>query len=144
MGFAEAPVRSNPIQVASSAARSAAGGKTAQPVLPISGDARTSWREMLATGLYQTGALRMLEGLSRSYEVLHSKGSWPRWRRVSSTKFAVLCYHRVGMEGIPLYSRLAPESFEAQMGYLRERYRIVSLEQLCCELEDPEATGQAV
>ncbi len=99
---------------------------------------------MLATGLYQTGALRMLQGLSRSYEILHLRQSWPRWRKVSSAKFVVLCYHRVGMEGIPFYSRLAPEAFEAQMGYLRKRYRVVSLEQLCSELEDPEATGQAV
>jgi len=115
------------------------------PVSRLPGDARTGWREMLAAGLYQTGALRMLQGLSRSHELRSdARRSFPRWRKVSTAKFAILYYHRIGTEGIPYYSKLAPETFEAQMRYLRERYRVVSLEQLLRELEDPEATGQAV
>jgi peptidoglycan/xylan/chitin deacetylase (PgdA/CDA1 family) len=57
-------------------------------------------------------------------------------RRDSQQKFGILCYHRVGTQGLPLYSRLRPETFEAQMCYLKSRYRLVSLGQLCRELRD--------
>lgn len=107
---------------------------------------KTGWRELVAAGLYQTGALRALEGLSRSYELRRDakRSVLPRWRRVSTAKFAILCYHRIGTGGIPLYSSLPPEVFEAQMRFLRKRYEIVSLTELCERLADPGAKGQAV
>lgn len=57
-------------------------------------------------------------------------------RRTWSSKFGILCYHRVGTQGVPLFSRLDPKVFEAQMCYLRNHYRIVSLSQLCDELQE--------
>ncbi len=106
---------------------------------------RRNWRELLAGGLHRTGALRVLQGLSRSYELHFApQRSLPQWHRTTRAKFAVLCYHHVGSEGIPFYSTVAVEVFEAQMRFLRKRYRVVSLEQLCRELEDPQSAGQAV
>jgi len=142
---AEAPLRTKFIQFGTAQAPADRSATGKMPVSRLPGDARTGWREMLAAGLYQTGALRMLQGLSRSHELRSdARRSFPRWRKVSTAKFAILYYHRIGTEGIPYYSKLAPETFEAQMRYLRERYRVVSLEQLLRELGDPEATGQAV
>jgi peptidoglycan/xylan/chitin deacetylase (PgdA/CDA1 family) len=56
---------------------------------------------------------------------------------VSQPKYSILCYHRVGTEGIPYFSTLAPEQFEAQMRFLREHFRVISFGQLCSELEHP-------
>jgi len=103
-----------------------------------------NWREMLASAAYRTGGLRMLEYLARSYELRMNAGQkLPRWQRGRGAKYVILCYHRVGTEGIPLYSSLSPEVFDAQMSYLREHYRVISLAQLISELERPDATGQA-
>lgn len=65
-------------------------------------------------------------------------------RGASRTKFAILCYHRIGTGGIPLFSELPPEVFEAQMRFLRRWYRVVSLDELCGEMESPTRNGQAV
>ena len=106
-----------------------------QPVDPV-------WKRWLAGALYHTGALSVVRGLSRSFEVESRRGK--RLRRVGGPRFAILRFHRVGTEGVPLYSILPPEVFEAQMRFLRRHYRLVSLEQLCAELQDPAARGQAV
>jgi peptidoglycan/xylan/chitin deacetylase (PgdA/CDA1 family) len=37
----------------------------------------------------------------------------------------------VGTEGLPYFTKLAPEQFEAQIRYLRRNYRIVSLDEVC-------------
>jgi peptidoglycan/xylan/chitin deacetylase (PgdA/CDA1 family) len=68
---------------------------------------------------------------------------WPRWRKVTAPKYLILCYHRVGTGGVPLYSELSPATFEAQMRHLKKNYRVISLEQLCSELHDP-AAGHGV
>jgi peptidoglycan/xylan/chitin deacetylase (PgdA/CDA1 family) len=105
----------------------------------------TAWRELVVNGLYRTGALRMLEGVARSWELqFDSRSRLPRCHHVSTARFALLCYHRVGTKGIPFYCSLDPRAFEEQMRYLRERYRIISLGELCQEMNDPEARGQAV
>jgi peptidoglycan/xylan/chitin deacetylase (PgdA/CDA1 family) len=60
----------------------------------------------------------------------------PRLNRTRQSKFGILCYHRVGTEGVPLYSRLHPDVFEAQMRYLKAHYRVVPLAQLIRELKE--------
>ena len=106
---------------------------------------RPGWKELTATGLYRTGMLRMAQKLSRSYELRMSpKQLLPRLRYVSGSKFAILCYHRIGSGGVPLYSALPPEIFEAQVRFLREHYRIVSLDELFVGIQNPVSLEQAV
>jgi peptidoglycan/xylan/chitin deacetylase (PgdA/CDA1 family) len=62
---------------------------------------------------------------------------WPRLRPTSAPRFAILCYHRVGEGGIPFYSELPADVFEAQVRYLRKNYRIISLDQMILEMSDP-------
>jgi len=40
------------------------------------------------------------------------------------------------MDGVPLFSRVKPSEFDAQMRYVKKHYRVVSLEQLCRELRE--------
>jgi peptidoglycan/xylan/chitin deacetylase (PgdA/CDA1 family) len=104
---------------------------------PLSAELRASCRRAVANGLYHTGLLHSLQPLERTHELHTIPGSrLPRLRRFSGSKFGILCYHRVGTEGVPLHSRLAPAAFEAQMRHLRKHYRIVPLGQLCCELQE--------
>jgi peptidoglycan/xylan/chitin deacetylase (PgdA/CDA1 family) len=56
----------------------------------------------------------------------------------------ILSYHRVGVEGVPVYSTLEPRIFEAQMRYLRRHYRVLSLADLLCEIDRPTSTVPAV
>jgi len=86
--------------------------------------------------LHQTGLLRGAQHLARTH-VLERSAKLFRLRRALGSRYGILCYHRVGTEGVPLFSRLAPAVFAAQMRYLRRHYRIVSLTRLCTELEDP-------
>jgi peptidoglycan/xylan/chitin deacetylase (PgdA/CDA1 family) len=91
----------------------------------------------LANCLYHTGLLRVARRFEGTHQLCSVSGSrWPRLRRFPGPKFGILCYHRVGTEGVPLYSRLEPAVFEAQMRYIREHYRVVSLGQLCLELQE--------
>jgi peptidoglycan/xylan/chitin deacetylase (PgdA/CDA1 family) len=95
-------------------------------------------RKVLASGLYHSGLLGMIRRVSRNHEVqLTDHPLWTRWRRAVTPKFLILCYHRVGTGGVPLYSELAPERFEAQMRFLKKHYRIVSLEEVCRGLHEP-------
>jgi peptidoglycan/xylan/chitin deacetylase (PgdA/CDA1 family) len=94
-------------------------------------------RRALAYCLYHSGLMNILRFLAQSHELRTTPDSSLRGlRRSSSPKFGILCYHRVGTEGVPLYSRLAPKVFEAQMHYLRKHYRIVPLGTLCTELRE--------
>jgi peptidoglycan/xylan/chitin deacetylase (PgdA/CDA1 family) len=63
---------------------------------------------------------------------------------VTTPKFLILCYHRIGTGGIPLYSELSPKLFEAQIHFLRKHYRIISLAEVRRGLEEPARTGPAV
>lgn len=106
---------------------------------------RSKGKELLAAAFYHSGALRLLEGFIRTHELRSAAhGGFPRWHRARDPRFAILCYHRVGTQGLPLYSYLPPEQFAAQMRFIRERYRVVSLEQLCAELESPESRVPSV
>jgi peptidoglycan/xylan/chitin deacetylase (PgdA/CDA1 family) len=110
-----------------------------------SGAPGLDWRNVLASGLYHTGLLRVMRGISQSFEVQFSRSSaWPRWRRLSSAKFVILCYHRVGEGGVPLYSELPRGIFEAQMRHVKKHYRLLSLEEICRGLEDPERAQSGV
>lgn len=96
---------------------------------------RSRARRAMVSVFYRVGLLRCLELLARRFELIRPRGArLVRLRPRGTQKFAVLCYHRVGMEGLPLFSRLQPAKFEVQMRYLRQHYRLVSLGQLCQEL----------
>jgi CelD/BcsL family acetyltransferase involved in cellulose biosynthesis/peptidoglycan/xylan/chitin deacetylase (PgdA/CDA1 family) len=95
-------------------------------------------KQTLATALLRTGVLRVAKSLSRRIEVCHRSSFFPlRWQKSPTPKFVILCYHRIGSGGVPLYSALEPQIFEAQMKFLRNRYRIVSYDTLVKELADP-------
>ena len=103
------------------------------------------WRRSLASAVYRTGCLRVAEKIFRKYEFQFAESSrLPRLRRVTAPKFLILCYHRVGIGGLPLYSELAPELFEAQMLFLRGHYPIVSLSQVYQGLLEKSSVGPAV
>ena len=108
-------------------------------------NSRAKWRDALATGLFHSGALRILQAFSRRYELKGSNGGKPLpSRRPGHPKFLVLCYHRIGTNGIPLFSELPPSIFDAQMRYIRKRYRVLSLDDLCEEMETPSSKEDAV
>jgi len=95
--------------------------------------------------LFSGGAVRAAEGLARSAEFQRTPGELlPRLRRVMRPRFAILCYHRVGRGGVPIYSGLPASVFEAQMRYLRKHYRILSLGDVLQEMAEPRSTEPAV
>lgn len=97
---------------------------------------RSFVKEILATALLRTGVLRLVRSFSRRYEEYSGSPFLPTsWRKVQTSKFVILCYHRIGSGGVPLYSSLEPEIFETQMKFLRNRYRIVPFDTLAKELE---------
>ena len=99
----------------------------------------------MAAGLFHTGALRILQGISRRYEIKRDGSRRVTVsRRAAHPKFVVLCYHRIGTGGIPLFSELPPDIFEAQMRYVRRQYRVLSLDDLCAEMEKPSRKEDAV
>lgn len=105
------------------------------PPLPSSG-LKEMCRRAMASGLYHSGLLSVVRRLENKHDLSAVKGSrFPRLRRSASLKFGILCYHRVGTAGVPVFSRLEPGVFEAQMRYLKKHYRIVPLGQLCQELQ---------
>jgi peptidoglycan/xylan/chitin deacetylase (PgdA/CDA1 family) len=106
---------------------------------------RQGWRELVGAGLHHSGALSVLRALSRRYELTPAtNGKMRRLRRAKRARFAILCYHRVGTGGIPLFSELLPQLFDAQMTYLLRFYRIISLDRLCEEMKSGESTENAV
>lgn len=121
-------------------------GSSVHVELPDDDSAR--FRELakraIAATIFYSGAMRLVEGISRSYELQRNIDGGQSIRRTTQSKSAILCYHRVGIGGVPLFSELDPAVFEAQMRFLRSRYRIVSLDQLCDDLENPRAAGQSV
>lgn len=103
----------------------------------------SNWREILATGLYRTGLIGALQKVARGWEFPRVAAGVSHPRR-AGPRFAILCYHRVGVEGVPLYSRLEPSAFEAQMRHLRRHYRVLSLARMLSEMERPTSTVPAV
>ena len=100
-------------------------------------------RELLAGGIYHSGSLGVLRQFAKRWELREYGGAFLR-RAFAEPRFVILSYHRVGLEGVPLYSKLEPRLFEAQMRYLRRNYRILSLERLLVELENPTSSEPGV
>src|SRR5271168_216599 len=102
-------------------------------------------RASLSAWFHRAGGVYLLRQMARSFELLETPDSrLPRLGRVSSAKSAVLCYHRVGTDGVPYYSRLAPEVFEQQVRFLRRNYTILPLREICKGIHRGDTTGQAV
>ncbi|HEX7960177.1 MAG TPA: polysaccharide deacetylase family protein [Terriglobales bacterium] len=99
-------------------------------------------KEMIATGLHRSGGLKIAGVISRSYELNADHAL--RLRRNSGPRFVILCYHRIGVGGIPFYSNLPTSRFEQQMRYLRRNCRLISLDQLLQEMGQPGSSETAV
>lgn len=94
-------------------------------------------RGALAVGLHRSGLLSLIRRLAVRHDLTFVPGSpLPRLCRRAAPKFGILCYHRVGFEGVPLFSRLDPAVFQEQMAFIRKHYRVVSLAELRRELQD--------
>jgi peptidoglycan/xylan/chitin deacetylase (PgdA/CDA1 family) len=93
------------------------------------------WRELVIKGIHYSGALNLARRLSQSHEI-HPGSSlpFPRFERVKTPKFVILCYHGIGESGNPLCAAPTRELFETQMCFLRDNYRVVSIEEACREL----------
>ena len=104
-----------------------------------------SWREVVAQIAYSTGALKLFGKVSQKYEPRAGRGKLlSPLRRATQPKYVILCYHRVGTQGIPYYCTLPPVQFEMQMKFLRENFRVLSLGQVCEELNHPSGAGNGV
>jgi len=104
-----------------------------------------SWKQTITEGLYRSGCLRIVHGLSQHYELRPDAGRRARLRRVAKAKYVVLTYHRVGTEGAPLYCKLPRHVFAEQMAYLARHFRVISVQQMMEEIQDPDRIGgQAV
>lgn len=103
------------------------------------------WRELVIKGLHYSGALHLARLLAKSHEI-HPDSSlrFLRFRRVKTPKFVILCYHGIGESGNPLGVAPTRELFEAQMHFLRENYRVVSLDEVCRELSSGENSEPGV
>lgn len=111
----------------------------------LSRKSRFDWRELVIKGMQYTGALNLTRRVSRSYEILPgSLALFPRLRRVQTSKFVILCYHGIGESGNPLGSAPPRETFESQMRFLRQNYRIVSLDELYRELREDRTAEPAI
>jgi peptidoglycan/xylan/chitin deacetylase (PgdA/CDA1 family) len=95
-----------------------------------------TWRELIAGGLYATGVIGLVRRVSRSYSPDGSMLQPWKWRPVQSSSYIILCYHRIGRGGVPIYSWLDTDAFEAQIRYVRRHYRIISIQQLANELAE--------
>jgi peptidoglycan/xylan/chitin deacetylase (PgdA/CDA1 family) len=106
---------------------------------------RLTWRELGLESLYRTGAIGVTRTVSRVVTVRRSRNKTLPWiERPAAPRFAVLCYHRVGLGGIPLYTQLSAQAFERQVRYLRKSYRILSLDELVREMANPADRHPAV
>jgi peptidoglycan/xylan/chitin deacetylase (PgdA/CDA1 family) len=85
--------------------------------------------------MHYSGALHLARRLSKTHEI-HPDSSlpFPRFERINTPKFVILCYHGIGESGNPLGVAPTGELFEAQMRFLRENYRVASLDEACREL----------
>lgn len=103
------------------------------------------WRELVAKCLHYSGALQIARRLSKSHEIPpDSSLPFPRFARIKTPKFVILCYHGIGESGNPLGVAPARELFEAQMRFLRENYRVASLDEACRELSGGAKTEPGV
>ena len=93
------------------------------------------WRELVIKGMHYTGAVHLARRLAKSHQIRpDSSFPFPRFERVTTAKFVILCYHGIGESGNPLGVAPTRQLFQAQMRFLRENYRVVSLDEVCREL----------
>jgi peptidoglycan/xylan/chitin deacetylase (PgdA/CDA1 family) len=113
------------------------GAESGGPAAAVSKGFKDTCRRAVASVLYHTRLLHIVRRLESSHQLCFVPGTrWPKLRRFAGSKYGILCYHRVGTEGVPLFSRLEPRVFAAQMRFLKKHYRIVPLAQLCSELRE--------
>lgn len=101
--------------------------------------------QVLVNAWHAVGGARTCQAMARKFEFVVSAQS--QRRRIcgaSTARFAILCYHRVGRGGVPIYSGLPRPTFEAQIQYLRKHYRIVSLSELLQGISEPWSTQPSV
>lgn len=108
---------------------------------PMGARARRNVRQFLrmvfVRFFYYSQMIRLARHMAHKFSLGSPSASTKlRLQRHPESKFAILCYHRVGTAGAPFYSRLPERAFAAQMKYLRRNYRVVPLSQLCCELHE--------
>jgi peptidoglycan/xylan/chitin deacetylase (PgdA/CDA1 family) len=103
-----------------------------------------AWPQKLAAQvLFLSGGVLLAETLGRRFEFCMENDAVSRPCN-ARPRFAILCYHRVGRGGVPIYSGLPPAVFEAQMNYLRRHYRVLSLDEVLQEMAEPGNTEPAV
>ena len=94
-----------------------------------------NWRELVIKAMHYAGVLHLARRISQSHQIRSSSSlPFPRFERVTTPKFVILCYHGIGESGNPLGAAPTRELFESQMRFLRENYRVVSLDEVCREL----------
>lgn len=104
-----------------------------------------NWRRPAVRGLYQFGGVSLMRAAAQSFVLQRAAGGgWPSLHRNPVPRFAVLCYHRVGTGGVPLYSELPTPAFEEQMRYMRKNYRILSLDEMVLEMANPGSSEPAL
>ena len=104
-----------------------------------------NWRELVVRGMHYTGALELARRISMQLEIQpDSTLPWLRFRHVLSPKFLILCYHGIGASGNPLLPSTSRESFETQMRFLRNHYRIVSMDEVCGELRSDSVSSPGI
>jgi len=104
-----------------------------------------NWRELVIKGMHYSGTLHLARHISKSREIRPGSSlPFPRFQPVETPKFAILCYHGIGESGNPLGVVLTRELFERQMRFLRENYRVVSMEEACRELRGGAKSEPAV
>jgi peptidoglycan/xylan/chitin deacetylase (PgdA/CDA1 family) len=86
---------------------------------------------------HSTGMLSLLRRFEGVLQLSSTpKSLWPKFHSFKGSKHGILCYHRVGTQGTPLFSKLQPRVFAAQMKYIRAHYRVVPLGQMCREIKN--------
>lgn len=108
------------------------------------GNYRESAIRMAAAGLYWSGAQGLAQAFSRHFEVTHPAEGWSSVHRARLPKIAIICHHRIGNGGVPYYSNFPPDAFEAQIRFLRKHYRLLSMDEVCRELDEKRDASQAV
>ena len=100
------------------------------------------WQKAIIAGIYHSPLLPMAREISSRFEI--SSESKLGIRRAVAPKLAVLCYHRVGTRGLPIYSALPAKVFAEQIEYIRKHFRVLSVADLCDELQRPRSAKPAV
>ena len=104
-----------------------------------------NWRELVIRGMHYSGSLSLARRISKQFEIRpDSTLPWLHFRHVLNPKFLILCYHGIGESGNPLIPSTSRESFKAQMRFLREHYRIASMEEVCGELRSDSISAPGI